>query len=112
MRYGLRSFWAAGLPWKLIHEAIDAMFNYKLTDDAMNNWETSTGRKFDNVQDLMTKYLKCPKCSQLHSVPWTTCGYPRDLKQKTLDLVGEGFGDGKFSFRCETGNCTAVLTPS
>lgn len=100
MRSGLRDMWTAGLPWKLVNEAIDTNFEYKVSEDCIAAWTSATGRAWDNTEDSMTKSLKCPACSELHEIPWTTCGLPEDSKGPRPGLVGEGYGDGKFNYTC------------
>lgn len=100
IRSGLRDFWTAGLPWKVVNEAIDTSFNYNVSDNCMNAWVAATERAWDNAHDPATKSLKCPACSEKHEVPWTTCGMSEDAKKPPPGLVGEGYGDGKFEYTC------------
>jgi DNA-directed RNA polymerase subunit RPC12/RpoP len=100
MRYGLKEMWTAGMPWDLVSNAIDTRFNYTASEDCVRAWENITGRRWDNSEDSVTKPLKCPACSELHEVPWTTCGMPEHDTKSDSGIVGEGYGDGKFSYVC------------
>ncbi|TQW05155.1 alpha-ketoglutarate-dependent sulfonate dioxygenase [Cordyceps javanica] len=101
MRYGLKKFWATGLPWNLINKAIADDFTYQVADEAQAAWVAKIGRSWCNQDDPLTKTLKCPYCSNRDEVPWTTCGKADSgSTRKSNDLVGRGYGDGKFSFTC------------
>lgn len=100
IRAGRRQFWTAGLPWKLINEAIDTNFNYKVSDACIAAWKTATKLEWDNVDDSMDKRIKCPACSEAISILWTTCGHPEDGKGARPSLVGNGYGDGDFKTTC------------
>ncbi|KAH6605505.1 hypothetical protein Trco_004658 [Trichoderma cornu-damae] len=101
VRHGMGSFWAAGMPWALIHQAIDTQFNYHVSDEAKIRWTTKTGRRWRNRKDAMTKVLKCPFCQSKNEVPWTTCGMKEDvIDEEFTGLVGTGYGDGKFNHKC------------
>ncbi|KAI1338720.1 hypothetical protein F5Y15DRAFT_424264 [Xylariaceae sp. FL0016] len=100
MRYGYSGLWTAGLPWQLVNGAIDTSFNYKPSADCVAAWEVLTDRKWDNSDDTSTKALKCPICRKQQSVPWTTCGMPEGVTEQVPGLVGQGFGDGRFTFSC------------
>ncbi|KAK5994820.1 hypothetical protein PT974_03204 [Cladobotryum mycophilum] len=101
MRHGLSEFWAAGMPWALINEAIDSDFNYNVSPKAKELWVTQTGRAWANQDDPLTKTLKCPFCSINVHVPWTTCGMSETSKAtKNPSLVGRGYGDGDFRQQC------------
>ncbi|PTB62030.1 hypothetical protein BBK36DRAFT_1172875 [Trichoderma citrinoviride] len=101
MRYGLASFWPAGMPWELIHRAIDADFNYNVSDQAKIQWVAKTGHRWRNQDDDMSKILKCPFCPSKNEVPWTTCGMKKDMTDiEFTGLIGNGYGDGKFNHRC------------
>ncbi|KAK8064018.1 hypothetical protein PG996_008670 [Apiospora saccharicola] len=102
MRTGLKDLWNAGMPWNLVNEAIDTSFNYKPSDDSIEAWESLTGRRWNNVDDSITKALKCPSCNTVHEIPWTTCGMAEDSKSPDLDLKGEGYGDGLFAYTCHS----------
>ncbi|KAM5355078.1 hypothetical protein ACJ41O_001724 [Fusarium nematophilum] len=101
LRKGYRRFWQSGFPWHLVNAAIDASFNYNVSDDDKARWISQTGRSWDNVDHSLVKSLNCPVCSEPLEIPWTTCGL--DEKPKTWDrpgLIGSGYGDGKLEFQC------------
>ncbi|KAM3458239.1 hypothetical protein NHJ6243_007461 [Beauveria neobassiana] len=103
MRYGLNSFWATGLPWKLINDAIGDDFAYNVSADTQAIWVAQSGCSWLNQDDPLTKTLKCPYCPARYEAPWTTCGKDDSGNSyRTHDLIGEGYGDGKFSFVCMT----------
>lgn len=102
MRTGLTDLWNSGMPWDLVSEAIDTSFNYKPSDESIEVWESSTGRRWSNADDSITKSLKCPSCNTAHEIPWTTYGMAEDSKSRDLDLKGEGYGDGLFAYICHS----------
>jgi len=85
IRNGLNSLWTSGMPWPLVHEAIDTDFNYNVSDDTKARWVAQTGRSWENTDDPLIKELKCPACRASLSVPWTTCGL--DENDKTSSCV-------------------------
>lgn len=85
MRYGLSAYWAAGMPWHVINEAIGDDLYYRVSDDVRANWVAKTGLSWDNQEDPLTKALKCPYCPVTYDVPWTTCG--KDEKANTYKYV-------------------------
>lgn len=82
IRYGLGTFWASGMPWELIHKAIDADFNYNVSDKTKKYWSALTGRRWRNRKDSMTRVVKCPFCQRDNEVPWTTCGANREANNE------------------------------
>lgn len=80
IRHGMGSFWPAGMPWELIHKAIDTDFNYNVSHQAKINWVAKTGHRWRNQDDDMEKILKCPFCPSKNEIPWTTCGMKEDVK--------------------------------
>ncbi|EHK44500.1 hypothetical protein TRIATDRAFT_162830, partial [Trichoderma atroviride IMI 206040] len=103
IRYGLGTFWASGMPWELIHQAIDADFNYNVSNKGKKYWSALTGRRWRNRKDPMTRVVKCPFCQTDNEVPWTTCGVSREASNEEFTgLIGSGFGDGKFSHKCSS----------
>ncbi|KAM3499984.1 hypothetical protein MY10362_006810 [Beauveria mimosiformis] len=101
IRYGMNSFWATGLPWKLINDAIGDDFAYNASADTQAIWVAQSGRSWLNQKDPLTKTLKCPYCPARYEAPWTTCGKDDSgSSYRSHDLIGEGYGDGKFSFVC------------
>ncbi|PSR84241.1 hypothetical protein BD289DRAFT_368883 [Coniella lustricola] len=113
LRSGLSEFWAAGMPWRVVASAIDTDFTYRVSDQAKvafcratcRNWENTAERLTDweseDIDDSSLKFLKCPACSAVFEVPWTTCGREESSKiTYPVSLVGSGFGDGNFSRTC------------
>jgi hypothetical protein len=74
MRANMIEFWAAGMPWQAVNNAILTNFTFKAGDEAQTTWVSRTGRNWANQEDSMTKTLKCPWCKSNMEVPWTTCG--------------------------------------
>ncbi|TID07698.1 Glycine-rich domain-containing protein 2 [Colletotrichum higginsianum] len=110
IRWGLRTLWTTGMPWAQVNQAIDSKFNYEASDLARSNWERTTGRSWDNIEEPMVKSLQCPSCKRAMEVPWTTCGLPETYKGDSRPgLVGNGYGDGEFSQRCDPG-CGTLVT--
>ncbi|PNP42296.1 hypothetical protein TGAMA5MH_05978 [Trichoderma gamsii] len=103
IRYGLGTFWASGMPWELIHQAIDIDFNYNVSQKAKKYWSALTSRRWRNRKDPMTRVIQCPFCQTDNEVPWTTCGASREANHEEFNgLIGSGFGDGKFSHKCSS----------
>ncbi|KAL7920374.1 hypothetical protein ACQKWADRAFT_162965 [Trichoderma austrokoningii] len=103
IRYGLGTFWASGMPWELIHQAIDTDFNYNVSNEAKRYWSVATGRRWRNRKDPMTRVVKCPFCQTDNEVPWTTCGASRETNNEEFTgLIGNGFGDGNFNHKCSS----------
>ncbi|KAH6651357.1 hypothetical protein F5144DRAFT_589591 [Chaetomium tenue] len=98
MRAGMSAFWATGMPWHVVDKAIDAQFNYTVSDEYKRRWSRDTGRAWDNAEDPMFKRIDCPRCGTQAKVPWTTCvgKYRAGLD----DRSGDGYGDAKFRYWC------------
>ncbi|KAK2046201.1 hypothetical protein LZ31DRAFT_574703 [Colletotrichum somersetense] len=110
MRWGLRSFWTTGMPWDQVNQAITSKFDYEVSDSAKSNWEQTTGRPWNNLEEPMIKDLECPACKRRMEVPWTSCGLPELYKgTERPGLVGHGYGDGNFTQLCEPG-CGSLIT--
>ncbi|OAA72244.1 hypothetical protein ISF_01317 [Cordyceps fumosorosea ARSEF 2679] len=76
MRYGLHSFWGTGMPWELIDKA--------------------RSEEFTRCPGETIEY---PYYSQENQVLWTACGELNSSgSDSSNDLIGEGYGDGKFRF--------------
>jgi hypothetical protein len=83
LRVGHRGLWLAGLPWKLVDDAINInSFDYDVSDEAKAQWVAQTGRDWDNTSDSMVKKMKCPyaACRTTLEIPWTTCGVAETSK--------------------------------
>ncbi|KAI1479268.1 hypothetical protein F4774DRAFT_129574 [Daldinia eschscholtzii] len=108
MLYCLNGLWTAGIPWQLIDDAIDANFNYNVSPECKEAWEHLIGLKWDNLDDPLVKFLKCPSCSDTLEIPWTTCELPEDYAGEDPGLLGEGYGDGDFNYECDS--CGRLIT--
>jgi hypothetical protein len=80
IRFGLRDLWTTGFPWATVNAAINTSFSYNVPDAAKDTWTKSTGRQWDNIDDSDTKQIKCPRCSTVCEIPWSTCGLPEDTQ--------------------------------
>lgn len=102
LRCGLSQLWSSGMPWHVISPAIDADFNYNVSDQTKANWAASTGRNWDNLEDSMVKVMKCPACTTELEVPWTTCGADEASNKGSRGpgLMGNGYGDGDLKWAC------------
>ncbi|KAK1971066.1 hypothetical protein LY78DRAFT_166705 [Colletotrichum sublineola] len=110
MRWGLRSFWTTGMPWAQVNQAITSKFDYEVSESAKSNWERTTGRQWDNLEEPMVKFLECPACKRTMEIPWSTCGLPEMYKGDARPgIIGHGYGDGDFSQHCEPG-CGSLIT--
>ncbi|KAK1973966.1 hypothetical protein LZ30DRAFT_741943 [Colletotrichum cereale] len=110
MRLGLRSFWTTGMPWAQVNQAVTSKFDYEVSESTKSNWKQTTGRSWDNLEEPVVKSLECPACKRTIEVPWTTCGLPEMYKGDARPgIVGNGYGDGDFSQRCEPG-CGSLIT--
>lgn len=103
----LNGLWEGGMPWDLVNNAIDANFNYNVSNDCVKAWENIIGRRWDNTEDPIVKTVKCPCCSEMHQVPWTTCALPEQFDGEDPGLFGEGYGDGNFTYTCT--KCGKIL---
>jgi hypothetical protein len=109
LRAGYGRLWRSGMPWELVNSALDAGFNYNVTDEDKAHWVAQTGRSWENTDDPIIKSISCPVCSNDVPIPWTTCGL--DEHPKTADfpgLIGYGYGDGKLYTNCSS--CTTRIT--
>jgi hypothetical protein len=108
IRRGLNGLWAAGMPWKLVNEAIDSRFEYNTRDECRSAWSILTSRNWNNTDDSPTKRMICPSCARTLEIPWTTCGLPEDKKEPGPGVAGEGYGDDKLAYTCP--GCHLVVT--
>ncbi|KAL5313115.1 hypothetical protein ACEPPN_019542 [Leptodophora sp. 'Broadleaf-Isolate-01'] len=103
IRFGLRDLWSTGFPWAAINYCISTSFNYEVPEAAKENWTRSTGRAWDNIDDVDIKHIMCPRCSAGCDIPWTTCGLPENnIDTWQRGLFGKGFGEADFSFYCQS----------
>lgn len=108
IRLGKMSFWAAGMPWEIVHLSIDNNnFEYDPGTGARSNFEQSTGLQWDNVHDPPYTTIYCTLCNQPVAIPWLE-EYP-DLGPLE-DPFGDckGYCDKNFRFSCP--NCADVIT--
>jgi hypothetical protein len=100
-------FYATPMPWAAIDKCIDIVtFEYKASEQAANNFATSTGLNWDNIQDSTTKKIVCPKCSSTVEAPWTE-GSAWDASSDQM-TPGIGFADAGFTVACSA--CETILT--
>ncbi|KAL5361897.1 hypothetical protein BJX96DRAFT_166243 [Aspergillus floccosus] len=101
IRHGKMSLWTAGFPWRLIHECTDDHnLVYEPGETARGNFYRRTSLQWDNLQDGLEKLLKCPRCEDPVSVPWTE-GVASILPGETWQVC-HGFADKKFAATCPT----------
>ncbi|KAH6652037.1 hypothetical protein BKA67DRAFT_660806 [Truncatella angustata] len=106
IRSGYGSLWSSGLPWDIVDQSINSISEFSATQEGRINWSERTGHEWANEQDSMHKDMKCPTCSELKSIPWTTCGQDQGSKEKP-GLVGSGYGDGNLSTTCK--KCGTII---
>ncbi|KAF2428684.1 hypothetical protein EJ08DRAFT_719442 [Tothia fuscella] len=105
-RYGKMDFFATPMPWASIDKGIDIVtFIYTPTLKAVSNFEQSTGLKWDNLEDDMSKSLFCPTCAISISVPWTDGSAWLDTEELN---PGTGYADAGFTTSCM--NCKTAIT--
>ncbi|KPM44192.1 hypothetical protein AK830_g2331 [Neonectria ditissima] len=101
LRAGHRQFWGSGMPWSMVNAAIDANFNYNVSDDDKARWVSQTGRSWNSADDANFKSISCPVCNSQILIPWTTCGLDENPKTShDAGLIGSGYGDGKLDTSC------------
>ncbi|KAK6206810.1 alpha-ketoglutarate-dependent sulfonate dioxygenase [Colletotrichum tabaci] len=110
LRYGHGALWAAGMPWPVVNQAISgATFDYVVSDACAAQWEARTSLAWRNEDDPDAKEIRCPSCPTMVSVPWTTCGQPRDYSgTKRPGIAGEGYADGHLAQTCPS--CSVTIT--
>lgn len=79
IRTNMIEYWTGGMPWLAVNNVISTDFSYNARDEAKTNWVSLTGLNWDNIDDPMTKDLRCPWCKGSLQVPWTTCGTESEL---------------------------------
>src|ERR1700761_4839246 len=96
---GKMDFFATGLPWLAIDQSIDIVtFDYEATDQAMRNFESSTGLRWNNLEDSLQKSLMCPHCATTVTVPWTEGSQWSSGSNEMTS--GNGYADGSFETHC------------
>ena len=92
-------FWATPFPWSAVDSCIDTKtFEFKGTEQAMENFEKATGLKWDNLHDDEGKKINCPSCKESFTTPWTEGFKWEPLESKIQP--GTGFADGGFLMDC------------
>ncbi|CAG8898863.1 unnamed protein product [Penicillium egyptiacum] len=72
LRQSKMSFWATGLPWDVINASMDdKTLVFYPGSEARINFETRTGRSWENVHDSPAKSLPCFGCKQEINAAWT-----------------------------------------
>ncbi|KAG6025480.1 hypothetical protein E4U41_001509 [Claviceps citrina] len=109
MRASLRWLWQSGMPWHLIHAAIDTDFDYNVPEACQKRWTQATGRSWSNVDDSSIKIIDCPHCRVPNHIPWTTCNTNENSygQDGLPSLVGSGYGDGRLNYECVA--CEATI---
>jgi hypothetical protein len=115
MLAGLRQVWVTGMPWHIVDKAINTEFNYTVSDACKTLWTHQTGLAWKNVDDPLTKKIKCPRCDNMMKIPWTSCGLPEDYVPDNGPpiLTGHGYGDSNLYHTCPACNnviCKELLS--
>ncbi|TQN70022.1 hypothetical protein CSHISOI_05456 [Colletotrichum shisoi] len=95
---------------RAVDQAISgATFDYVVSDSCVAQREARTSLAWCNEDDPDTKEIRCPSCPTMVSVPWTTCGQPRDYSgTKRHGIAGEGYADGHLTQTCPS--CSVTIT--
>lgn len=94
MRFGLRDTWYAGMPWGAVNDSINDNFYYEVTDAAKNKWISATDRPWSNLDEASVKSMKCPRCSTLLSIPWTTASMEESARHNwDMNYAGQGYAE-------------------
>jgi hypothetical protein len=106
VRYGKLDFYALGLPWGAVDEVIDpTSFEYNPGEHAQANFEKATGLPWNNLDDVPTKSISCPRCQVDIAVPYTSgSGF---VNGSTTFKPGTGYADGDFTTVCA--QCQAIV---
>ncbi|KAL4873253.1 hypothetical protein BDV12DRAFT_182478 [Aspergillus spectabilis] len=99
LRHGKISFWAAGFPWQAINACIDDQtLIYDAGREAATVFTSKTNLSWDNLEDMPSKIIPCPKCGHANSAPWTQgkLALPLDL----AFVSWRGFTDKYFGLTC------------
>lgn len=108
IRSSHRALWHRGLPWRTVNSAISTSFEYHVSEDARQRWESSTGLPWENTACPMAKVITCPVCSTEVEAPWTT--WDATILHPAEDgFVGHGYGDGDFFAVCASEACSYVI---
>ncbi|KAL9611357.1 MAG: hypothetical protein Q9167_004006, partial [Letrouitia subvulpina] len=101
MRYGKFSLWTAGLPWPAINSCIhNETFEYQCSGAAVKRFESDTGLKWDNLNDMRSLKIECAKCYVRFETPWTTCTSVDKWRENGPRESGQGFADRLFRVNC------------
>ncbi|KAA8909518.1 hypothetical protein TRICI_004469 [Trichomonascus ciferrii] len=108
-RQGAGHVWAAGMPWDLVHHALGADHQYYPSPGAVAFFEANVGRKWDNVDDPLTKKLECVRCGCLIKVPWFNIQLS-DSSGGGLRARHDEMSYGHWGMRVRCGNCRVLYT--
>ncbi|KAL4875962.1 hypothetical protein BJY04DRAFT_223577 [Aspergillus karnatakaensis] len=99
MRHGKMSLWAAGFPWEAINSCIDEQtMLYDAGATAAMVFTSTTNLKWDNLDDMPSKMIICPRCDYANSAPWTKGKLSLPLDQAFESW--NGFTDKYFGMHC------------
>ncbi|KAI4212906.1 MAG: hypothetical protein LQ351_004431 [Letrouitia transgressa] len=101
MRHGKHFLWTAGLPWPAINSCIhNEIFEYQCSGAALKKFESSTGLKWDNLDDMTLMKVECANCFVKFEIPWTTCTSVDKWHENGPGEGGQGFADRLFRVIC------------
>lgn len=99
VRSGKVDFYATPFPWQTVAGAIDSTtFEFQASDAAQKHWESSTGLRWDNLDDPPTKRIECPACKSPNQVPWTKDAGLTNVS--SIFEAGTGYADADFRHTC------------
>lgn len=100
LRYNKIGFWRSGFPWDVINSCIDnTSLEFTGTTQAQHLFSKETGLAWDNLNDPTNIHIRCPKCKQQMTGPWTTSGNCSSWSTDGGEL-GDGFADKNFRIGC------------
>lgn len=89
------------MPWQTVDAVIDEQFDYNVPKVGQTYFTAKTGRPWDLAEDSDFKKLKCPACTNVLCILWTTCSLPEDYQGPRPGLTGNGYGEKDLSYFCE-----------
>lgn len=100
LRQSKMSFWATGLPWNTIVESLDPITSsFDPGKEARLNFQTKTGRPWDNISERSTKAIPCLGCKRDVFVPWTEASLGCDPDVSFAHCTG--YADKSFRASCQ-----------